>query len=385
MSIDHRTLFLDPLAVDVCADKIMLSWNSYINMNPPVQGYYVFMSQDGGPDSLLADVAAPSTFYNHTGLTEGAKYCYYIRGYNGDSITSTSNIQCIIASKPHQPQYVYMRSATVVDNLYARVSWFIDTTAYISRYKLLRSTDGINYGEIATIPATPTGSTISYDDLTAQVNSQSYFYKVVVIDSCNLEALTSNVARTIYLSGNSLVYLNNHLEWTPYEDRDPMVYNIWREIENYDLMHTSSSVMWGQIIFDDDVAQYTETGGRFYYMIEAPMYDIFMQIFPLSDTVYSNKILLLQEPRVYIPNAFTPNGTNPIFRPIGVFTDTKDFVMNIYDRWGERLFTTTDVNYGWDGYYQGKVVEMGSYAYYVRFLLPNGEYFVKRGSVTVLR
>jgi gliding motility-associated-like protein len=385
MSPEHCTIFLDPLSVDVCADKIVLQWGSYINMDPPVIGYNVFVSQDGGPDTLLANMLAPNTYFDHTGLVEGATYCYYVQGYNADSMTSSSNTQCIIATKPHQPQYVYMRYATVVDNLYARIGFFVDTTAYVSRYRIYRSTDGITYSELASIPPPSSGSTITYDDLTAQVNAQSYYYKVVVVDSCNLDALTSNVARTIYLSGNSLVYLMNHLEWTPYEDRAPQVYNIQREIDNYDEMHTAASEMWGIISHDDDVAMYTETGGRFFYMIQAPLYDIFMQQYPFADTVYSNMILLLQEPRVYIPNAFTPNGLNPIFKPVGVFTDTKDFIMVIYNRWGEKLFTTTDVELGWDGYYQGKLVEMGSYAYYVRFLLPNGEYFEKRGSVTVLR
>lgn len=386
MSIDHRTLFIDPLAVDVCADKIMLSWNSYINMNPPVQGYRVYVSEDSGPYSLLADVPAPNTFYDHTNLTENAQYCYYVQGYNAnDSVTSTSNTQCIIATKPHQPQYVFMRYATVVDNLYARIGFYIDTTAYITKLRIMRSTDGIDYYEIASIPPPPVGSTVIYEDLTAHVNAQSYFYKVIVVDSCNLDALTSNVARTIHLTGNSYVYLNNRLDWTPYEDRAPLVYNIQRQIDNYDQMHTSGSVMWGEIAYDDNVSQYTQTSGRFYYQIEASLYDIFMPGVAFSDTVYSNMIVLLQEPRVYIPNAFTPNGTNPIFAPVGVFTDNNDFIMVIYNRWGEKLFTTTDVNYGWDGYYQGKVVEMGSYAYYVKFRLPSGEYFEKRGSVMVVR
>jgi gliding motility-associated-like protein len=364
---------------------ITLSWNSYINWTPPVLGYRIYMSENGQPYTQLANVSAADTTYDHTGLTENSNYCYFIRAYNADSVTSTSNVQCIIAKKPNQPQYVYMRYATVVDNEFARIGFFIDTTAFISEYKIQRSEDGITFNDLATIPANNVYSTVEYDDYTALVNEKPYYYRVIVVDSCYLDVLTSNMSRTIYLYGNADTYMLNHLEWSPYEDRDPQVYNIFRQIDGTDFMHRTFSVIWGQIIYDDDVSMWTETSGRFYYKIEASLYDIFQQQFPFADTVYSNKILLIQEPRVYIANAFTPNGMNPIFKPIGVYTDTEEYYFTIYSRWGEKIFETTDVNTGWDGFYKGKVSQQGAYAYYVRFKLSNGKNFEKRGSVVVVR
>ncbi len=385
MGLEHRSLFLQPLLVDACADKIQLKWNSYINLNTSPLGYRVWMSENGSPYAILATLGASDTLYNHVGFTENSSYCYYIQTFNAEGETSSSNIQCVIATKPNQPQFVYFRYASVVDNEYAKLGFFVDTTAYISKYKILRSDDGVTYSQIATVPPTNPYSTVEYNDYTAFVNAQPYYYKVVVVDSCNLDALTSNVARTIYLSGNANVFMTNHLEWTPYEDRDPQAYNIYRQIDNYDLMHPSNTVQWGNISYDDDVAMYTNTSGRFFYMMEAPLYDIFLQNYPFADTVYSNVIELLQEPRVYIPNAFTPNGLNPMFKPVGVFTDTEEYMMVIYSRWGEKLFSTTDVETGWDGYYQGKLCPLGSYVYYIRFKLPNSKYFESRGSVTLVR
>jgi gliding motility-associated-like protein len=385
MGLEHRTIFLKPLAVDACADKIKLNWNSYINMDPDVTGYRVWMSENGAPYVNLSDLPITDSTYNHVGFTENSNYCYYIQAYDSAGKFSSSNVQCVIATKPNEPQYVYFRYATVVDNQYAHLGFFVDTTAYISRYKILRSNDGVVYDELASVLATNVYSTVTYDDLTAFVNSQPYYYKVVVVDSCNLDALTSNVAKTIYLDGDANTFMTNHLDWTAYEDRNPQAYNIYREISNYDDLHAANTVQWGQISFDDDVAMYTETSGRFYYMIEAPLYDIFMQQYPFADTVYSNRIELLQQPRVYIPNAFTPDGLNPVFKPVGVFTDAQDFLMVIYNRWGQRLYTTTDVETGWDGYFDGKVCPMGSYVYYIRFRLPDGKYFERTGSVNLVR
>ena len=59
---------------------------------------------------------------------------------------------------------------------------------------------------------------------------------------------------------------------------------------------------------------------------------------------------------VWIPNSFTPNDDNTveapeneIFKPVGVGWDTKNYLMIIYDRWGREIFSTTDVNEGWNG------------------------------------
>ena len=65
-----------------------------------------------------------------------------------------------------------------------------------------------------------------------------------------------------------------------------------------------------------------------------------------------------------IPNAFTPNGDgkNDIFRiPPGTNFSLKEF--SIYNRWGERVFVTTDINTGWDGRIKGVHQSSGVYVY----------------------
>jgi gliding motility-associated-like protein len=51
----------------------------------------------------------------------------------------------------------------------------------------------------------------------------------------------------------------------------------------------------------------------------------------------------------YIPNAFTPegNGTNEIYKCYGL--NIKEFRMEIYNRWGEMVFESNDIDYGWNG------------------------------------
>jgi gliding motility-associated-like protein len=70
---------------------------------------------------------------------------------------------------------------------------------------------------------------------------------------------------------------------------------------------------------------------------------------------------------IYIPNSFTPdgNGTNDIFRiPPGTTLNLQSF--QIYNRYGEIVFRTTDINSGWDGTFKGVKSPAGAYTYIIR-------------------
>jgi gliding motility-associated-like protein len=95
---------------------------------------------------------------------------------------------------------------------------------------------------------------------------------------------------------------------------------------------------------------------------------------------------------VYLPNAITPtraDGLNDYLSiPEEVRSEIQDFEFLIFDRWGEIIFATTDVNFVWDGTYKDKLVTNGVYNYLMRYkpktVDPTGKPVVKRGSITVL-
>jgi gliding motility-associated-like protein len=386
MSVEHKTIFLSPLVLNACADKVSLSWTNYINFDPPLAGYNILVSENGGPVNILSTTSPMVTSYDHVGVTPNANYCYFIQAFDSASQkTSSSNIECASITKPNQPKYVYMRYATVVNNEKVRIGFFVDTTAFITKYKVLRSEDGINFNTIASLPPTTLNSTISFDDPDALVNEKSYFYKVVVVDSCNLDILTSNTGRTIYLAGNVNDYLYNYLGWNTYESRYPQAYNLFREVEEFEPYNKIQSFLFNETTFTDDVQNYTESGGRFKYFIQAPLYDIYDTIYPFADTVYSNEIMILQPPRLYVPNAFAPDGLNSTFKPIGVFTEKDNYEFIVFDRWGRKVFETNDYNLGWDGKIDGKPGEFGVYAYYIHITNAFNKTFNKRGSVMLVR
>lgn len=91
------------------------------------------------------------------------------------------------------------------------------------------------------------------------------------------------------------------------------------------------------------------------------------------------------EPYIFVPNAFTPdnNGKNDILFVYSTYI--QDLTFSIYDRWGEKIFETTDLKKGWDGTYKGSKCNPGVFVYYLDAQCWNLQYFRKKGNVTLIR
>ncbi|MFM8243735.1 MAG: gliding motility-associated C-terminal domain-containing protein, partial [Crocinitomicaceae bacterium] len=80
---------------------------------------------------------------------------------------------------------------------------------------------------------------------------------------------------------------------------------------------------------------------------------------------------------VYVPNTFTPNGDehNHLFYPVfsGSNLDRKSYSFLIYNRWGEIVYQTTDLNEGWNGFYNGSPCIQGTYSWEISFKKVNEE------------
>ena len=77
------------------------------------------------------------------------------------------------------------------------------------------------------------------------------------------------------------------------------------------------------------------------------------------------------ESTIWIPNSFTPNQDriNDEFGAYG--TNIDEFNMDIYNRWGELIFTSDKLEYRWDGYYRGNLCQEDIYVYKIRYKTKN--------------
>lgn len=87
---------------------------------------------------------------------------------------------------------------------------------------------------------------------------------------------------------------------------------------------------------------------------------------------------------IYFPSAFTPNGDgrNELFKP-ETNLHPAYFTMKVYNRWGQLIFTTSDVRAGWDGTLGGKRVDNGVFVYHATYEI-RGIRKTVRGMVTLI-
>ncbi len=108
------------------------------------------------------------------------------------------------------------------------------------------------------------------------------------------------------------------------------------------------------------------------------------------DVISGGKIIF---PNVFVPSTTGPNGgkydptvktvDNSIFRPVS--QDVIEYNLEIYDRWGEKLFQTNDLTIGWDGYYNEKLCKGDVYVWIAKGKFMNGQAFNLAGNVTLLK
>ncbi len=103
-----------------------------------------------------------------------------------------------------------------------------------------------------------------------------------------------------------------------------------------------------------------------------------------TDTI--NITVYKVDPGLYMPNAFTPNGDNlnEVFRAVPLGMKKLNF-FRIYDRYGQLLFSTDQLNAGWDGYYKGKPQNPGVYVWIVEGIDYQDQKIFKKGIVTLIR
>ncbi|MBC8265666.1 MAG: gliding motility-associated C-terminal domain-containing protein [Flavobacteriales bacterium] len=121
---------------------------------------------------------------------------------------------------------------------------------------------------------------------------------------------------------------------------------------------------------------------------ETGTYRIFLSIeteYHCIDTI--SKTILIDDFALFIPDAFTPgiDELNNEFKPYGY--GIKEYKMMIFSRWGELLFTSKNLDVGWNGIKEGKekISPLGVYAYYIEIENIFGEIFKYEGTLNLIR
>lgn len=310
------------------------------------------------------NAAGTATSYDDTNVVCGTEYCYRLTSLYGNGSQSISLEKCGIAISTDIPS-APLNISTQVAGTSLDLVWSQDPAFNAATYSISKA------GAVIGTSATPAFTDGSYDPAAGGCYTISY------VDACGNISVMSTQACAIQLTG--ILQADNvvNLAWT--------AYNGWQNgVDHYVVEKYNDQ---GQLVQSFT----TGTGLTFQDSEQDPgnqvvVYRI-VAIAAEGGVVesISNTVTIVKQPNIFHPNAFTPNGDglNDTFIVYGQYTERVEF--KIFNRWGELLFYTTDLNQSWDGTYKGNTMPEGTYVFRAYLTDLAGNTSERSGNILLLR
>ena len=357
-------------------DAIDLSWNAYTGWAVDAYQLYRVSSYAPGNGQLIASLPGTTTSYLDTAMYCYDAYSYRVLAIGGPSIHAYSDTARMAPMHFGPSDSVQVMRATVENNAFINVEWDLP---YIERLRMIAIERDAGRGFAPLQSLAPTGiNDQKYQDMAVEVAARPYAYRVFGIDSCGDYTPLGLIGKTIHLraerQGGDVL-----LSWTPYAG--------WRQgvsfytVERYD----ENTGTWEKV---DVVSGHVQ-----HFRDPAPD-----QGFPINSyriiatenggygtASFSNEEGVVLDPAFYTPNAFSPNGdgVNDVFRIEGIYLEQVSFA--IFNRWGQILYRSNNLDAGWDGTYKDKDVQEGVYVFVIEGTGVDGSEFKRSGTVTLIR
>jgi len=216
-----------------------------------------------------------------------------------------------------------------------------------------------------------------YQDFKVKPTEQVHTYKITAHDSCSRSTADSRVMKNILLTGKAEANEYSILNWTPYE--------IWQKgVKEYVLEYLKDTTF----VTLTTTLQRNYTDNEFFtgeretekcYRIKA------IENGGNQQQSLSNVLCLAYQPALWFPTAFTPNGDglNDTFALQGI--SIKEFNMQIFNRWGEKVFESNSLYDGWNGKFRGNLCPPEVYTVIIKARKQNGQSVFYSGAVLLVR
>ncbi|MEY4935384.1 MAG: hypothetical protein RIS64_1743 [Bacteroidota bacterium] len=373
--VPHSTIFLTGTQ-QKCEQTVQLKWQLYKNWSNPIERHEIWLSVNGRLPYLYRSVGATDTTFTYTGVNNGERLQFSVKAVqNFTNLTVKSNDFSLTASVIQPIKRLYLKNINVTQNNYIELVWSWNNDAKVDTIRVWR--DGaIAFRRKQARPLDDDGTLI---DTSVDASKKSYTYKVQSQDECNTLKM-SNYATTIHLSGAPLPKSINKLTWTPFDLEGGRVtgYQVHRTVNGITTL--AAGILSADKLEYEDLAKPDEA--EVCYTISA-QYEYKASDGTMEQAASkSNRICVNQYVHIFIPNAFTPNGKNPEFKPLTAYEgNIMTYQMRIFDRWGHRLFETTNPSTGWDG----SGLPQGIYTYLIQLTQRNGSPVEEKGTFLLLR
>jgi len=308
---------------------------------------------------------------------ENTSYLFTSSGYHEAKLLVESDSGCRDSSRKNIYLYDHvdankLERATVTENDQILVEWSGSSMGNPMSYKLERSIDSISFYELAVFDT----KSLEYLDESVKVQANSYIYRIQTIDSCGYGSPYSNIGKSILLKADESSEYTK-LSWTAYQywEEDVNEYEVQifnKSLNDFVDLYSSKET----IEFEDNITDLNQP--EFCYRIKAIRNGDGLESF--SNTVCVSTML-----NVFVPNAFSPNsdGLNDEFEIKGTFII--DYKIMIYDRWGQLLFESDDIEKSWDGKFNNSLCPVGDYYYQVQVKGTSGNRDFINGTVSIIR
>jgi gliding motility-associated-like protein len=320
-------------------------------------------------DGTLLVTAPTGSPYADTGLTCGMEYCYQLTSNYANGSSSVSLTKCGIGFSTDTPTAIENITARVGDNSVI-LEWQNDPDFIPAEFTIEKSVAGGNYTVLSTTDQN------AFPDAGYNTESVSC-YRIKYTDICGNQSPTSLEVCPLRLTGSLLKDNSINLSWSPYEG--------WAQgVSGYVVQKYSETGILLRSFQVGNVTSYIDESDDLDYQ----MFVYAVTAIPVEGSLgqaVSNRVLMLKDPNLFHPTAFTPNddNLNDKFTVFGQYVVA--FEMKIFNRWGELLFTTDDIQSGWDGTFRGNEMPEGTYTFIAYITDRAGRIFKRSGSVLLLR
>jgi gliding motility-associated-like protein len=315
-----------------------------------------------------------------------------VQAYNSKNgySSSSAKVEVEFTYEIRSDGYVLLRYASVVDNQDIEIAVFAaDTFNHRSLFLYKSDNNKATFSKIDTKSKINGEENYSFIDNDVDVQGHTYFYTVAITDNeCDNIFAHSDTANNIVLEMKASQGDEIAITWLPYYGFAQRLdsYDIFRRTQIEPVFQFSGNVPATQLDYSETVWEAASGGGKFYYQVSANENNT--NIYGFQDKSFSNIVEMSKEAITYIPNTFCPASqieANRVFKPVNSYVDAQEYIFSIYDRWGSLIFTTNDINAGWDGTVNGNPAAAGVYSYTLTYRLDKKNFYNTHGRVTLLR
>jgi CHU_C Type IX secretion signal domain len=373
--VPHNTIFLQGTQ-QKCEQSVQLKWQLYKNGSNPIERHEIWLSVNGRLPYLYRSIGATDTTFTYTGVNNGERLVFSVKAVqNFTNLTVKSNDFSLTAAVIQPVKQLFLKNINVTKNNNVELIWYWNSDAKVDTMRIWR--DGaLTFRRKQARPLDDDGT---FTDTSVNASKKSYTYKVQSQDECNTLKMSNSVT-TILLSGGPLPQSRNKLTWTPFNLEGGRLtgYQVYRTA------HGITTAVGGVLTTDnlefEDLAKPDES--EVCYLVAAQYEYRTPDGTTEQAASKSNGVCISQYVHVFIPNAFTPAGKNPEFKPLVSYEDNiLTYHLSIFDRWGHRLFETSNVTMGWDG----SGLPQGIYTYFIQLTQRNGSPVDEKGTFLLLR